>query len=98
MQNKELKECSRCHSEIETKYFGTNRKGIPFKTCDNCRKPKRYVKCILCNKQITYSNMWNHKTTPKHIENLEGKHFRKKDWSKTEWENFVSPWIQNIII
>ena len=33
----ELRKCSRCRSEIELKYFGINRKGEPYKTCDNCR-------------------------------------------------------------
>jgi uncharacterized C2H2 Zn-finger protein len=32
----ELVKCSRCHSEIESKYFSTNRKGIRQKCCDNC--------------------------------------------------------------
>ena len=33
----ELRKCSRCRSEIELTYFGINRKGEPYKTCDNCR-------------------------------------------------------------
>jgi hypothetical protein len=40
----ELKKCSRCRSEIELRYFGTNRKGEPYKTCDNCRNKKKNVK------------------------------------------------------
>ena len=32
----ELVKCSRCHSEIEKKYFSTNRKGVRQKCCDNC--------------------------------------------------------------
>lgn len=40
----ELKKCSRCRSEIELKYFGINRKGEPYKTCDNCRNKKKNVK------------------------------------------------------
>jgi hypothetical protein len=40
----EVKKCSRCRSEIELKYFGINRKGEPYKTCDNCRNKKKIVK------------------------------------------------------
>ena len=40
----ELRKCSRCKSEIELNYFGINRKGEPYKTCDNCRNKHKYVK------------------------------------------------------
>ena len=33
----ELKKCPRCKSEIEVKFFGNNRKGEPYNTCNNCR-------------------------------------------------------------
>ena len=44
MQTKEeFKQCSRCHSIILLKYVGANRKGEPFKTCENCRNhDKKY--------------------------------------------------------
>ena len=32
----ELVTCTRCHSEIEAKYFSINRKGVRQKTCDTC--------------------------------------------------------------
>ena len=44
----ELRKCSRCRSVIELKYFGINRKGEPFKTCETCR-----------NKRAEYVTAWN---------------------------------------
>jgi DNA-directed RNA polymerase subunit RPC12/RpoP len=41
----ELITCSRCHSEIEAKYFSLNRKGIRQKCCDNCLAK---YQCNLC--------------------------------------------------
>ena len=36
-----LRQCSRCKSNIEISYFGLNRKSEPYKTCDNCRNKKK---------------------------------------------------------
>jgi hypothetical protein len=33
--------CSRCKKELEASFFGVSKKGVPFKTCINCRN---YVK------------------------------------------------------
>ena len=33
-----LRQCSRCKSNIDISYFGLNRKKEPYKTCDNCRQ------------------------------------------------------------
>ena len=40
----ELRKCSRCRSEIKITYFGINRKGEPYTTCDTCRNKKKQVK------------------------------------------------------
>jgi len=40
----ELRKCSRCRSEIKITFFGINRKGEPYKTCDTCRNKKKQVK------------------------------------------------------
>ena len=40
----ELRKCSRCRSEIKIIYFGINRKGEPYKTCDTCRHKKKQIK------------------------------------------------------
>lgn len=37
----ELRKCSRCGSEIELRYFSTNRKGEYNKTCDGCLNKMR---------------------------------------------------------
>ena len=37
----DLRTCSGCKSEILLEYFGMNRKGLPYKTCENCRKKSR---------------------------------------------------------
>ena len=36
-----LRQCSRCKSNIDISYFGLNRKKEPYKTCDNCRNKGR---------------------------------------------------------
>ena len=33
--------CSRCHSTQHIKYFGENRRGKPYKTCNRCRERNR---------------------------------------------------------
>ena len=47
----ELRKCSRCRSEIKITYSGINRKGEPYKTCDNCKNKKKQIKVKqeLCN-------------------------------------------------
>lgn len=35
-----LQKCSKCKSEQELKYFSINKKGQPYKTCDNCRNKR----------------------------------------------------------
>ena len=40
-ENIELKQCSRCHSNILLGHFELNRQGILFKTCNNCRRINR---------------------------------------------------------
>ena len=69
----ELKKCSRCRSEIELKYFGINRKGEPYKTCETCRnKSAEYlreyrpkwnceIKCDHCGDRTTKSCKSIHK-------------------------------------
>ena len=37
----ELKQCSRCHSNILLEHFEKNRQGQLFKTCNNCRRVNR---------------------------------------------------------
>ena len=39
-----LRQCSRCKSNIDISYFGLNRKREPYKTCDNCRNKKKQIK------------------------------------------------------
>ena len=39
-----LRQCSRCKSNIDISYFGLNRKKEPYKTCDNCRNKKKQIK------------------------------------------------------
>ena len=39
----ELRKCSRCRSVIEITYFGINRKGEPYKTCDICRNMNKQI-------------------------------------------------------
>ncbi len=34
---RELKQCSRCHSNVLLEHFELNRQGVLFKTCNNCR-------------------------------------------------------------
>ena len=36
--NIELKQCSRCHSNILLEHFEQNRQGVLYKTCNNCRR------------------------------------------------------------
>ena len=36
-----LRQCSRCKSNMDISYFGLNRKKEPYKTCDNCRDKGR---------------------------------------------------------
>ena len=36
-ENSNLKQCSRCHSNILLDFFEKNRKGELFKTCNSCR-------------------------------------------------------------
>ena len=45
----ELRQCSRCKSTIEIKYFSINRKGEHYKCCDRCRENKQ--KYISNNKE-----------------------------------------------
>ena len=40
-ENMELKQCSRCHSNILLEHFEKNRQGQLFKTCTNCRQVNR---------------------------------------------------------
>ena len=40
-ENLELKQCSRCHSNILLEHFELNRQGVSFKTCNNCRHYNR---------------------------------------------------------
>ena len=40
-QTSELKQCSRCHSNILLEHFEKNRQGQLFKTCNNCRSVNR---------------------------------------------------------
>lgn len=49
----ELSKCSRCHSEIELKYFSINRKGTRNKCCDNCLKK---YQCDHCEYTSTRKN------------------------------------------
>ena len=35
-----LQKCSKCKSDQELKYFSINKKGQPYKTCDNCRNKR----------------------------------------------------------
>ena len=37
-ESKELRQCSRCHSNILLKYFDINRKGEYYKLCNKCRR------------------------------------------------------------
>ena len=37
VENQDLKQCSRCHSNILLQFYETNRRGELFKTCNNCR-------------------------------------------------------------
>ena len=50
----ELRKCSRCRSEIKLTYFGSGRKGEPYKTCDTCRNKKKQieVKQEICKDQF----------------------------------------------
>ena len=48
-QTPELKQCTRCHSNILLQYFELNRKGELFKSCNNCRAAHR-------NQQVEYRN------------------------------------------
>lgn len=43
-ENISLRKCSRCRSTQLEKYFSTNRKGVLYKLCDNCRGSKK--KCL----------------------------------------------------
>ena len=36
-----LRTCARCKSNIDVSYFSLNRKKQLYKTCDNCRNPKK---------------------------------------------------------
>ena len=57
----ELRKCSRCRSEIKITYFGINRKGEPYKTCDKCRNSAAEyraswdceMKCDHCGERTT---------------------------------------------
>ena len=59
----ELKKCSRCHSNIELKYYSINRKGEYYKCCDNCRNNKYNIECDCCGKTISKNGIWQHKKT-----------------------------------
>ena len=54
-----LRQCSRCKSNIDISYFGLNRKKEPYKTCDNCRDKGR-----------AYQQSMNLKHVRKHIRQL----------------------------
>ena len=41
----ETKKCSDCKSTVLLSYFGANRKGESYKTCDNCRTKHKCDKC-----------------------------------------------------
>ena len=41
-QTPELKQCTRCHSNILLQYFELNRKGELFKSCNNCRTAHKH--------------------------------------------------------
>ena len=45
-QKPELRQCTRCHSNILLQYFELNRKGELFKLCNNCRTTRRNQKAI----------------------------------------------------